>query len=332
MIKSTKSVGIIGTGSFVPEKVLTNNDMEKLVDTSDEWIIKRTGISERRVLDGDVPNYTMGIEAAKRALEDASLKAEEIDLIILSTEAPDYMSPSMACIIQGAIGAVNATAFDLNAACTGFIYSLSVAQQFIANGVYKHALVIGCEGLSKIVDWQDRNTCILFGDAAGAVVLGEVEEGYGILDSFLGSNGAEGMNITIPNLYVSEEEKEKRVNQKYNTLWMDGKEVFKFAVKAMSTATMHVLDNLNMDINELDFIFPHQANTRIIDGAIKKLGITDDKIHYIINKYGNISSASIPVAMDEAQKEGKLKKGDKMVLVAFGGGLTWGSMAVKWFK
>ncbi len=332
MIKSTKSVGIIGTGSFVPEKVLTNNDLEKMVDTSDEWIIKRTGISERRILDHDTPNYTMGIEAANRALEDAGLKAEHIDLLILSTEAPDYMSPSMSCIIQGAIGAVNAIAFDLNAACTGFIYSLSVARQFIANGVYRNALVIGCEGLSKIVDWKDRNTCILFGDASGAVVLGEVDEGYGILDSFLGSNGAEGMNITIPNLYLSEEEKAKRANEKYNTLWMDGKEVFKFAVKAMSSATMHVLDNLNMDIKELDFIFPHQANTRIIDGAIKKLGITDDKIHYIINKYGNISSASIPVAMDEAKRDGKLKKGDNMVLVAFGGGLTWGSMAVKWSK
>ncbi|ACL75062.1 beta-ketoacyl-ACP synthase III [Ruminiclostridium cellulolyticum] len=332
MTKSTKRVGIIGTGSFVPEKILTNNDLEKIVDTSDEWIIKRTGISERRILDDETPTYTMGIEAAKRALEDANLNAEDIDLIIVSTETPDFMSPSMACIIQGAIGAVNATAFDINAACTGFIYSLAVAQQFIANGVYKHALLIGCEGLSRIVDWKDRNTCILFGDASGAVVLGEVEEGYGILDTFLGSNGAEGMNITIPNLYLSQEEKEKRVNGKYNSIWMDGKEVFKFAVKAMSAATMHVLDKLNMDINELDFIFPHQANTRIIDGAIKKLGITDDKIHYIINKYGNISSASIPVAMDEAKQEGKLKRGDKIVLVAFGGGLTWGSIAVKWFK
>lgn len=332
MTKSTKRVGIIGTGSFVPEKILTNNDLEKIVDTSDEWIIKRTGISERRILDDETPTYTMGIKAAKRALEDANLNAEDIDLIIVSTETPDFMTPSMACIIQGAIGAVNATAFDINAACTGFIYSLAVAQQFITNGVYKHALLIGCEGLSRIVDWKDRNTCILFGDASGAVVLGEVEEGYGILDTFLGSNGAEGMNITIPNLYLSQEEKEKRVNGKYNSIWMDGKEVFKFAVKAMSAATMHVLDKLNMDINELDFIFPHQANTRIIDGAIKKLGITDDKIHYIINKYGNISSASIPVAMDEAKREGKLKKGDKIVLVAFGGGLTWGSIAVKWFK
>lgn len=332
MIKSTKSVGIIGTGSYLPEKVLTNNDLEKLVDTSDEWITKRTGISERRILDDNVPTYTMGVEAAKRALEDANLSPEDIDLIILSTETPDYMTPSMSCLIQGGIGAVNATAFDVNAACTGFIYALTIGQQFIANGVFKHVLVIGCEGLTRIVDWKDRNTCILFGDASGAVVLGEVEEGYGILDAFLGSNGAEGMNITIPNLYFSDLEKEKRINGKLNSIWMDGKEVFKFAVKAMSSATMHVLDNLNMNIEELDFIFPHQANTRIIDGAIKKLGITDEKIHYVINKYGNISSASIPVAMDEAKKEGKLKKGDKMVLVAFGGGLTWGSMAVKWCK
>lgn len=329
---STKSVGIIGTGSYLPENVLTNNDLEKMVETSNEWILKRTGISERRILSEDLPSYTMGIEAAKKALEDAKLQAEDIDLIILATESPDYMTPSSACFVQGAIGATNATAFDLNAACTGFIYGMVVAQQFIANGIYKRAMVIGCEGLSKVIDWKDRNTCVLFGDGAGAVILSEVDEGYGILNSYLGSDGSSGMNITIPNLYVTDDEKEKRQNGKLNSVWMNGTEVFKFAVKAMSSATLHVLDDLNMTVDDLKYVFPHQANTRIIEGAIKKLGVTDEKLHYIIQKYGNISSASIPVALDEANKEGKLAKGDNIVLVGFGGGLTWGSIALKWFK
>ncbi len=312
--------------------MLTNNDLEQMVETSNEWIIKRTGISERRILRDDEPAYKLGIEAAVKALENADVQAEDIDLIILATESSDYMTPSIACIIQGAIGAKNAMAFDLNAACTGFIYGLVTAQQFIANGVFKQALVIGCEGLSKIVDWKDRNTCVLFGDGAGAAVLGEVDEGYGILNSFLGSDGTAGMNITIPNLYLTEYEKEKRPNGKYNSIWMDGTEVFKFAVKAMSSATVKVLEAVNMTVEDLAYIFPHQANTRIIDGAIKKLGVTDEKLHYVIQKYGNISSASIPVALDEANREGKFKKGDNMVLVGFGGGLTWGSIALKWAR
>ncbi len=312
--------------------MLTNNDLEQMVETSNEWILKRTGISERRILSDDLPAYSMGIEAAKKALENANLEAEDIDLIILTTESPDYMTPSSACLIQGAIGAKHATAFDMNAACTGFIYGLATAQQFIANGVFKHALIIGCEALSKVTDWKDRNTCVLFGDGAGAVVLGEVEDEYGILNSYLGSDGTAGMNITLPNLYLTEEEKVKRPNGKFNSVWMDGTEVFKFAVKAMSSATIKVLEDINMKVEDLDFIFPHQANTRIIDGAIKKLGVTDDKLHYIIQKYGNISSASIPVALDEANREGKLKKGDNMVLVGFGGGLTWGSIVLKWSK
>lgn len=330
MTISTKSVGIIGTGSYLPEKVLTNGDLEKIVDTSNEWIVKRTGISERRILEDGLPAYSMGVKAAKKALESAKLSAEDIDLIILTTETPDFMTPSSACLIQGEIGAKNAVAFDLNAACTGFIYGLVVGQQFIANGVYKHVLVVGCEGLSRATDWKDRNTCVLFGDGSGAAVLGEVEEGYGILNSFLGTDGTAGMNITLPNLYLTDAEKEKRVNGKMDCIWMDGTEVFKFAVKAMSTATVKVLEEMNMTVEDVRYIFPHQANTRIVDGAIKKLGVTDDKLHYIIQKYGNISSASIPVAIDEANREGKLKKGDSMVLVGFGGGLTWGSILLKW--
>jgi 3-oxoacyl-[acyl-carrier-protein] synthase-3 len=331
MMKLAKSVGIIGTGSYLPEKVLTNFDLEKRVDTSNEWIIKRTGISERRILDEDIPAYTMGIEAAKRAIENANLQAEDIDLIVYATVTEDYYTPSTACIVQGAIGACNAIAFDVSAACTGFIYALVVAQQFIESGKYKHALVIGSEALSKITDWKDRNTCVLFGDGAGAAVLGQVDEGFGMLNSFLGTDGSSAMVLNAPNFYISEEDREKRQNGKLNSLWMDGTEVFKFAVKTMSSATLKVLEEINMTVDDLQYIFPHQANTRIIDGAIKKLGIPDDKLYYIIQKYGNISSASVPVALDEANREGRLKKGDNIVLVGFGGGLTWGSIALKWF-
>ncbi len=330
MMIPTKHVGIIGTGSKVPERIISNYDLEKSVDTSNEWIIKRTGISERRILDDKQEAYMLGVDAAKNALESAKLSAQEIDLIVVATDTPDYMTPSTACLIQGAIGASNAIAFDLNAACSGFIFAITVAQKFILSGTHKNALVIGCEGLSRIVDWQDRNTCILFGDAAGAAVLSEVPEGFGILNTHLGSDGENGKFITIPNLYLNEEEKAKRVNGKYNSLWMDGQEVFKFAVKAMSSATKKVIEDVNMTIEDIQFIFPHQANTRIIDGAIKKLGVPDDKLHYIIHKYGNISSASIPVSLDEAYREGKLKNGDNLVLVGFGGGLTWGSTLLKW--
>lgn len=330
MMIPTKHVGIIGTGSKVPERIISNYDLEKSVDTSNEWIIKRTGISERRILDDKQEAYMLGVDAAKNALESAKLSAQEIDLIVVATDTPDYMTPSTACLIQGAIGASNAIAFDLNAACSGFIFAITVAQKFILSGTHKNALVIGCEGLSRIVDWQDRNTCILFGDGAGAAVLSEVPEGFGILNTHLGSDGENGKFITIPNLYLNEEEKAKRVNGKYNSLWMDGQEVFKFAVKAMSSATKKVIEDVNMTIEDIQFIFPHQANTRIIDGAIKKLGVPDNKLHYIIHKYGNISSASIPVSLDEAYREGKLKNGDNLVLVGFGGGLTWGSTLLKW--
>lgn len=331
MNKLARSIGIIGTGSYLPEKVLTNFDLEKMVDTSNEWILKRTGISERRILDKNEPNYSMGVKAAKNALENSNLKAEDIDLIVYATITADYHTPSAACIIQKEIGACNATTFDINAACTGFIYALVVAQQFILSGMYKNALVIGCEALSKITDWSDRNTCVLFGDGAGAAILGEVDEGFGILNSFLGSDGASGMCLNAPSLYITEEEKQKRKSDMLNSVWMDGTEVFKFAVRTMSSATVRVLEELNMTVADLQHIFPHQANTRIIDGAIKKLGITDDKLYYVIQKYGNISSASIPVALDEANREGRLKKGDNIVLVGFGGGLTWGSIVMKWF-
>lgn len=326
------TVGILGIGSCLPEKVLTNADLEKMVETSDEWITQRTGISERRVLEKEEPAYTLGVKAAVRALEDAGITAEDIDLIIVTTETPDYMAPSTACIIQSKIGAKKAAAFDLNAACTGFVYGMTTAQQFIRTGYYKYALVIGVEGLSKATDWEDRNTCILFGDGSGAVVLGAVEEGYGLLGTYLGADGNIGHNITIPGFYEDPGEYEKRVHEHKRTVWMDGGAVLKFAVRIMESSTNEVLSRCGLSIDDINLIVPHQANIRIVEGAAKRLGVSSDKVMVNLDQIGNISSASIPVALDQAVKAGKVSKGDHIVLVGFGGGLTWGSAIIKWAK
>lgn len=325
-------VGILGIGSSLPEKVLTNSDLEKMVDTSDEWIIKRTGISQRRVLEKDEPSHKLGVEASIKAIKDAGLSAEDIDLIIVTTETPDYLTPSMSCLIQGKIGASKAACFDLNAACSGLVYGMTVAQQFISTGYYKYALVVGCEGLTRITDWEDRNTCVLFGDGAGAVVLGAVEKGYGILSTHIGSDGTMSKTITLPCCYMDSQDLEKRAHENKRVLWMDGSEVFKFAVKIMAQATEKVLRDINLTLNDVKLIVPHQANIRIIDGAAKRLAIPTEKVYSNVSRYGNISSASIPVALDEAVKSGVVSKGDIVVLVGFGGGLTWGSAAIKWCK
>ncbi len=334
MISEGLGVGILGIGSCVPEKVLTNADLEKMIDTSDDWITKRTGISERRILDKDTPGYTLGIKAGKAAIEDAGLVPEDIDLIIVTTDTPDYLVPSTSSIIQNGLGAKKAAAFDLNAACTGFMYGVTVAKQFLQTGFngYKYVLVIGCEALSKVTDYEDRATCILFGDGAGAAVLGHVPEGYGILSSYLGSDGSMGHNITVPCLTCTEADLEVRPNEKKNSLWMNGSEVFKFAVKIMEQATLQVLENANMTLDQVKVIVPHQANIRIIEGALKRLGVTEDTVYVNLQKYGNMSSASIPLALDEIIKEGRIQKGDNIVLVGFGGGLTWGSVLIKWSK
>lgn len=312
---------------------MNNSDLENLVDTSDEWIIQRTGISERRILNEEQPAYIMAIEAAKQALKDSKLLAEEIDLIIVSTSTPDNLTPTTSCVIQKEIGATNAAAFDLAAACSGFLYGMTVAKQFIETGYYKHVLLVSSEAMSKVVDWTDRNTCVLFGDGAGAVVLGEVEEGYGILSTYISADGVPGNNITIPCLHMSELDHERRKNYKNKwTIWQDGSEVFKFAVRIMHTATEKVIENTIVTLEDIKYIIPHQANIRIIEGAAKRLGVALEKVYTTISKFGNISSASIPVAMDDAYKEKCLKRGDNLVLVGFGGGLTWGSALIRWSK
>lgn len=326
------SVGISGVGSYLPDNRVTNDDLSKIVETSHEWIVERTGIHERRVLSEDMATSDTATIAAKKALEDAKLKPEDIDLIIVATVTADYALPSTACIVQKNIGAMKAAAFDINAGCSGFVYGLTLGESFIKSGVYEKVLVIGAETLSRIVDWQDRNTCVLFGDGSGACILEKCEDGFGILSSELGSDGTNGEVLIQPaggsKFPASQETLDKRLHY----IKMDGKEVFKFAVRVMEKASMNVLEKANLKLEDLDFLVPHQANTRIIDAAAKKLKLEKDKIYVNLNKYGNMSSASIPVALDEAIKDNKIKKGDNILLVAFGAGLTWASMTLKWNK
>lgn len=330
MIQSSRNVGIVSMGISLPEKVLTNFDLEKIVDTTDEWIKTRTGISERHIADENKATSDLGAEAARNALEEAGLSPDDIDLIIVATATPDMYFPSTACIIQSKIGAKRASAFDVSAACSGFIYGLTVAAQFILTGYYKTVMVIGAETFSKILDWEDRSTCVLFGDGAGAVILREVQGGYGILSTNIGANGTDGMCLTVPACFISESEGAKRKPDKQNTLWMNGQEVFKFAVRIIEHATKEALNDFNLDINDVNLIIPHQANTRIMDNAAERLKIPREKIFSNIHKYGNISAASIPVALYEAYSEGRIKKDDIIVLVGFGAGLTWGSAVIKW--
>ncbi len=325
-------VGILGTGRFLPEKILTNQDLEKMVDTTDDWIVRRTGMKVRHLLDEGVPSYTMGVEAAKQAIHDAGLTPADIDLVITTTEAPDYLTPSMSCLIQRHIHADNAAAFDLNAACTGFVYAMTVAKQFIQTGYYRHVLIVSNEGLSRIVDWKNRNTCILFGDAAGAVVLGRVDAQYGIRESYIASFGDLGHNLTLPCCYISDEDREKRPGVLERSIWQDGSEVFTFAVRAMTDATRKVVEAAGKTIDDIDLVIPHQANLRIISGATKRLNLQEEKVAVILQDTGNISSASVPVALDMYAANGRIKKGDNLVMVAFGGGLTVGSCLVVWGK
>ncbi|MGE4284292.1 MAG: beta-ketoacyl-ACP synthase III [Clostridia bacterium] len=326
------NAGIIGLGMYVPDKIITNLDLEKIVDTSDEWIKTRTGIEQRRIADENIFTSDLAVAAAERALKDAGMQPEEVELIIVATCTPDMYSPSTACIVQHKIGAIKAAALDVNAACSGFIYGITVANQFISNGYYKNALVIGAETLSKVTDWKDRNTCVLFGDGAGAVILKPVAKDTGIMATHLGADGSLGKHLTIPGLFIDSLELEKRSSENPRTVWMNGTEVFKFAVKIMTDAAHAVLNTLDININDVDLIIPHQANIRIVEGAAKRLKVSKDKIFINIQKYGNTSAASVPIALYEAVQEGHVKKDDLLILVGFGGGLTWGSAAIKWVK
>lgn len=325
-------VGIIGTGSYIPEKVVTNLDFEKILDTSDAWITSRTGIRERHFTPKDMPVSELCYQAGLRALEDAKTAPEDVDLIIVATVTPDYAFPATACLVADRLGAKRAAAFDLEAGCTGFIYAVAVASQFIATGMYKTALVIGGETMSKILNWKDRSTCILFGDGAGAAVLQPVEKGFGFLSFELGADGSGGHLLSQPAGGSSLPASLETVEKKLHTLQMAGNEVFKFAVRILGEAAGKALKKAGLTHEDVDILFPHQANTRIIDAAVKRLKISPDKVVINLNKYGNMSSASIPVALDESLKEGRIAEGDTMVIVGFGAGLTWGACVLRWTK
>jgi len=310
------SVGILGIGRYVPDRVLTNFDLEKMMDTSDEWIRTRTGIEERRIADDNTDTSDMAYHASAEALEDAGLSAEDIDLIIVATVTPDMAFPSVACLIQDRLGAKRAAAMDLGAACAGFMYGMIVAQQFIENKVYKNILVVGSEKLSKITNWEDRSTAVLFGDGAGAVVMGPVSEGKGILSFELGADGSGAKDLYQDGPYIA----------------MNGREVFKFAVRQMGESAVDVINKAGLTKDDIDLLIPHQANIRIMEASRERLGLEEDKLYKTVHKYGNTSSSSIPLALYDARKEGKMKDGDVVVLVGFGGGLTWGAVALRWGK
>lgn len=325
-----KNVGIIGLGTYVPENVMTNFDFEKIIDTTDEWIRTRTGIEERRFASETQATSDLGAEAAKVALEKAGVSVEEIDMIILATTTPDYPIQSTACVVQELIGAVNAAAVDINAACSGFVYALTMAKALIASGMNKKVLVIGAEVLSKCVDMQDRNTCVLFGDGAAAAVVSEVEDGYGIISQFLGAEADVKGALRTPAGGTRKPLSQEVLDERSNFLQMKGQDVFKFAVKALPKATIEALEIAGLTANDLDMVFPHQANIRIIEAASKRLEIPMDKFYLNLNKYGNTSSASIGLALGEALEKGLVKKGDTIALTGFGAGLTYASMILKW--
>ncbi len=326
----TTPVKILGTGKYVPERVLTNEDLEKMVDTNDEWITTRTGIKERRIAAEDQASSDLAYEASLKALDAAGITAEEIDLIIVATITPDMFFPSTACILQDKLGAKKAAAFDLSAACSGFIYGLANAVNFIASGIYKYALVVGSECLSKITDYTDRNTCILFGDGAGAVVLGPGEEGKGFLSFELGADGSGGELLKLKGGGSRHPSSQETIDQKMHYIDMNGREVFKFAVKVMNSAAEEALKKAGLDKSDVDLLVPHQANIRIIQSSLNRLQLSEDKCIINLDKYGNVSAASIPIALAEAVEQNKINDGDVVVLVGFGGGLTWGASVLKW--
>ncbi|MGY0654056.1 beta-ketoacyl-ACP synthase III [Bacillus subtilis] len=307
--------GLLGVGRYIPEKVLTNHDLEKMVETSDEWIRTRTGIEERRIAADDVFSSHMAVAAAKNALEQAEVAAEDLDMILVATVTPDQSFPTVSCMIQEQLGAKKACAMDISAACAGFMYGVVTGKQFIESGTYKHVLVVGVEKLSSITDWEDRNTAVLFGDGAGAAVVGPVSDDRGILSFELGADGTGGQHLYL--------------NEKRHTI-MNGREVFKFAVRQMGESCVNVIEKAGLSKEDVDFLIPHQANIRIMEAARERLELPVEKMSKTVHKYGNTSAASIPISLVEELEAGKIKDGDVVVMVGFGGGLTWGAIAIRW--
>ncbi|WP_274434368.1 beta-ketoacyl-ACP synthase III [Alicyclobacillus sp. ALC3] len=325
----TIRAGILGTGSALPSRVLTNADLEQMVDTNDEWIVTRTGIKERRIAAPDEATSDFAVPASERAMAMAGVRAEEIDLILVATVTPDTMFPSTACVVQDRIGATHAAAFDLSAACSGYLYGLSVASAFVATGQYRYVLVIAADVLSRIVDYTDRSTAVLFGDGAGAAVVGPVEGDRGLLAFDLGADGSGGKFLHMPAGGSRMPASYASIDAHMHYLKMEGQETFKFAVKAMASSTEKVLERAGLSREEIDVLVPHQANIRIIEAARKRFGLDEDKVVLTIHKYGNSSASSIAIALDEAIRSGRAEPGHVVVLVGFGAGLTWGAAAVR---
>ena len=325
-----RSASIVGTGSYLPDKVLSNVDLEKLVDTSDEWIISRTGIRERRIANAHQYTSDLGAEAARRALADAKVSPSKVDMIICATVTPDMPFPSTACLIQEKIGASKAVCFDLEAACSGFLFSLEVGRQFIISKTFNTILVVATEKLSSIVDWKDRNTCVLFGDGAGAAVLQPTDACHGILASTMGSNGAHGNILCVPGGGSRHPASTESIQAGLHYIKMSGKEVYKHAILAMHQAVKDALDRYHLKIEDITCIIPHQANMRIIQGLAARLGISVDKFYVNLQRYGNMSAASAAVALDESAREGRFQRGDYILAIAFGGGVTWAASVIEW--
>ena len=325
-----RSCAVVGVGSYVPEKILTNAELEKMVETSDEWIITRTGIKERRIAAADEFTSDMATKAALRAMEMANVTADQIDLIIVDTITPDMPFPSTACLVQRKIGAKRAACFDMEAACSGFVYALEIGQQFVMSQTYNTVLVIAAEKLSSIVDWTDRNTCVLFGDGAGAVVLQNRADSHGLMTVVMGANGEDADLLYMPGGGSRCPATADSVTGKQHYLHMAGKETFKSAVQAMQSAAMEALRRCNLNISQIKCIIPHQANQRIISAVGDRLGATPEQLFVNLQKYGNTSAASVAIALDEAVAAGKILRGDLVLLVVFGAGLTWGAAVIEW--
>ena len=325
-----RTCSIVSVGSYVPDRCMTNADLEKLVDTTDEWITTRTGIRERRIAAEDQFTSDLAAEAATKALKKADISAESIDLIIVATITPDMPFPSTACLVQQKIGATRAAAFDLEAACSGFIYALEVAQQFIMSRTYDTVLVIGAEKLSSIVDWQDRNTCVLFGDGAGAVILQNRPESHGLLTACMGADGGKASLLSMPGGGSRHPATAQSLQDRLHFLRMDGKETFKSAVTAMHRAAKEALARCQIEISQIKCVIPHQANLRIMSAVADRLGAQEHQLFINVDKFGNTSAASVAIALDQAVEQGRIERGDLVLLVVFGAGLTWGAAVIEW--
>lgn len=323
-------VGILAVSHYAPERVVTNKDLESRLDTTDDWIRSRTGILERRIAADSETSSSLGAEAARRALAAAQLEPSDIDLVVAATMTPDTVLPAVACRIQAALGAKRAGAFDVSVACSGYAYALSMGMSYVASGLARRVLVVGCDVMSRVMNWNDRSTCVLFGDGAGAAVVGEVAPGYGLLAQDLGADGSGGDHLRIPAGAGARPPSSEALGGADFTLQMNGPEVFRFAVHAMGRSAVRATQKAGLRSEDIALFVPHQANLRIIESAAKRLGVTMDRVYVNLSRYGNTSCGSIPIALSEAVQEGRLHDGDHLVLVGFGGGLAWASLIVRW--